>query len=68
MIRVAILSSCHSNEMTPLLTALEAVFLGTAWEFFFSKIVHKIFFAPVAASMLAKFKLNLWERYGDILG
>ena len=35
---------------------------------FFSKIVHKIFFPPVAASMLAKFKLNLWERYEDILG
>ena len=66
MIRVAILSSCHSNEMKPLLTALEAVFLGTGN--FFSKIVHKIFFPPVAASMLAKFKLNLWERCGDILG
>lgn len=51
--------------MPPLLTALEAVFLGTG-NFFFSKIVHKIFFPPVAASMLAKFKLNLWERYGDI--
>ena len=29
MIKVAILSNCHSNEMTPLLTALAAVFLGT---------------------------------------
>ena len=66
MIKVAILSNRHSNEMTPLLTALAAVFLGTG-NFFFSKIVHKIVFPPVAASMLTKFKPNLWERYGDIL-
>ena len=66
MIKVAILSNCHSNEMTPLLTALAAVFLGTE-NFFFSKIVHKIVLPPVAASMLTKFKPNLWERYGDTL-
>ena len=66
MIRVAILSSCHSNEMTPLLTALEAVFLGTG-NFFFQNRSQDLF-PPVASSMLSKFKLNLWERYGDILG
>ena len=43
MIRVAILSSCHSNEIPPLLTALEAVFLGTG-NFFFPKSFTRSFF------------------------
>ena len=35
---------------------------------FFFQSCSREHFPPIAASMLAKFERNLWERYGDILG
>ena len=45
---------------------LAAVFLGT--ENCSSKLVHGSFLFLMPALMFVKFKRNLYERYGDILG
>ena len=65
MVRVAMTSSCHSNEMTPLPILLAAVYLVSG-NCFTNR--SRELFPLIAASMFLKFKRNRYESYRDIFG
>ena len=65
MVRVAMTSSCHSNEMTPLPILLAAVYLVSGNCFSYRS---RELFPLIAASMFLKFKRNRYESYVIFLG